>query len=258
MVNPDFRPSLSQSINENQDPKHVADPKSGTDAKTQIQHPADVAVSTASSCTNAENQPPNSVSAPTVGTERNVQSSADDGAQKTTALSTNGNVSDVQTQPPKNDLAPVTSVPSQKTYLRNRGQIVRFISEGPPSNSTFTFPKSTTGGKNALLGPTNHYRGAIIQAREQRLGDDYGYLPIEVGDRFEVLEDRARGHKFLVKRAFGDCKRGFIKIFKVEMNPDQHRATSGTRAPASTSVTGANSAASWSEGRTTSASAEKV
>ena len=165
------------------------------------------------------------------------------------------------TTPPKFTTSPKSVPAPPQTYLRTKAQVVRFVSEGPPSPYLFQFSKTTTGVRNELAPPSKHYQRAIIEVLESRLGDGYSFLPMEKGDRFEVLEDRLHAkndHKFLVKQAFGEGKRGFINIFKVEMTTDQHRAAPGIGLPPPPYVAPARSTGSGSQDRASTSSAMRV
>ena len=227
------RASASSNIpNENEGPKNVAAPTI-SDWDTLYPKPT---VSRDPSTIESQNL--QDITVLTIGSGSNVQAEEND----TTAVT--GNASKVQTQPPKNKATPKTSdVP--KKPLHTNPQIVRFISEGPPSPRRFKFKRSTTGGRNAMQGPTNHYVGAVIEARDKRLGDGKFFFATEKGDRFEVLEKRnGKGegdYKYLVQQTDGERKRGFLNILKAEMTPAHYEAASRIPSPTPLFVTSQSS-----------------
>ena len=136
-----------------------------------------------------------------------------------------------------------------RTILRTKPQVVRLMKEGPATAKRFQFRNSSAGGRNGVVGPTHHYRGCIIEARENRLGDDNTMLATERGDLLEIVEERSNHVTFLVKQTFGERKRGCINIFKCELSHAQFAATSVARSPSPASTTSEKPAGNHPQGR---------
>jgi hypothetical protein len=140
---------------------------------------------------------------------------------------------------PHNQASPKTNGVPSKTHLRTRPQIVHLVSEGPKSISTFNFMKSTVGGRSGFAGSTKHWRGAIIETQEQRLGDGKNFFATEKGDRFEVISWMVKD-KYLVRRAGVEGMNGFINIFRVDMSLDLYQGSAGMRTPSNGSAISTN------------------